>query len=440
MNTLSSWAHTHPRRRRAPVARQHRWRHRGSSRAQVAHGIRRIHPPQRRDTTHASSTRHPRAIRNCARPGGGGGASPRLTKLRPFATAGATLLGAGLVVFSPPSLGHAPGLAALREVTLTAGDTGLPDLLAPWIDQFNTASENATKLLNTFYEAPGIGTQQMLANMSAYLQDFFNDPTSSSVTSASHEIEANLAAVLTGYGLQNADAATTATVLSHTLECATCLTGHGGLFGQIPGYIPADEQAAALPIINFIGSPESGIIMGMLGPGMSPWVALGNSIADGDDFNTTLANMVGAFFNGADLNLDSLLPTINGLGLFPAGMNMSNLDIAFGGLLSPGSVGPNVGGDAVGGSIFNSVGIHFTGVPLIGAIDAPSEPVGPIGALEGWGQTIADLLGWSGTGSPLADVTLPLIPDDFLDPGAGASSAVADLSSLWQDLVSALGL
>jgi len=298
-----------------------------------------------------------------------------------------------------------------------------------WTDVFNTASTNATTLLNNFFEAPGIGLQQMTANLSGYLQDFFNDPTT--INASMEQFQENLDAVVTGYGLQNADTATTNTVLAHTLE-GPQLGGHYLLFGEIPGYLPASDAAEITPIINFLGSPESGIIMGMLGPGISPWVALLNSITDGDSFIDTLTNMVGGFFNGADLNLDSLLPAINGLGLFPAGMAIANLDIAFGGLLSPGGVGANA--DGVGGSIFNSVGIHASGVPTIGDIDAPSQAIGPIGALEGWGQTIATLLGWDGTGSPLADTTLPIIPDD----GGATASAAADAFTWLQDLIASL--
>lgn len=361
---------------------------------------------------------------------GGGGASPRLTRLRPFATAGAVLLGVGVVTFTPQSAGPALGLNTFREVTLTADDTGLPDLLAPWIDQFNTGSETATALTNNFFLAPGVGLQQMTANMSGYLQDWFNDPATSNASA--EQMQSNLDAVLTGYGLQNADSATTTTVLAHTLEGTPGRDGHMLLFGQIPGYLPASDAAEITPIINFLASPASGIIMGEIGPWISPWVALGNSIADGDSFNEILANMTGAFFNGATLDLNSLLPAINGAGLFPAGMAVTNLDIGFGGLLSTGGVGVNA--DGIGGSIFNSVGINIDGVPSIHTIDAPSQPIGPIGALEGWGQLIAVLLGWDGSGSPLADVTLPIIPTDSLDAAAGAAT---DLSTLWQDLLAA---
>jgi len=327
-----------------------------------------------------------------------------------------------------------PDVGTLRDVALTAGEDTLPDTLTPWIDQFNTASENATPLLNTFYDATYIGLQQLIANQSGFWQDFFNDPTSSTITSINSEIQSHLAAVLTGYGLQNATTATTNTVLEHTIE-GTGFSGHYLLFSEVPGFLPADEASTLTPIIDFLGSPASGIIMGDLGPFISPWVALFNSISDGDTFNETLANMVGAFFNGADLNLDSLIPAIESSGYLPAGMNVENLDFAFGGLLSPGGVGADA--DGVGGSIFNSVGIDLTGVPVLGTIDAPSQPIGPIGALEGWAQTIADLLGWSGSGSPLADVTLPTIPTDLLDGGASAATVAADLSTWVQDLLAA---
>ena len=326
------------------------------------------------------------------------------------------------------------------EVALAAGSSSLPDLLTPWIDQYNTASENTTALMNNFFQAPGVGTQQMIANLAGYLQDFFNSPTSSTVTSISNDMQANLAAVQTGYSLQDATSNTFSTVTAHTLDgyVAGPANGdlHAFLFEQVPGYLPPSANPAELtPIFDFLASPLSGIIIGMLGPEISPWVALMNSMTAGDDLNTTLANMVGAYFNGATLNLDSLIPLIEQAGVFPSGLNLGNLDIAFGGLLTPGSVGADGGG--VGGSIFNSLGIELTDVPSAGVLDVPSQAVGPLGALEGWAQTVASLLGWDGSGSPLADVTLPTIPDGFLDGGSAAASAVADMSTWVQDLFAA---
>lgn len=406
--------------------------------------------------------------------------------LRPYATAGITVLGAGLIAVTPV-VAPLPGIQQ-GDVILTAGGT-LPDLAAPWIDQFNTASQNASTLAGNFFLAPGVGFQQALVNQSNLWNEFFHDPTSSTLATVMQQMQQNLDKVMTGIGLQGTNiggfnesygwdlGSIGNMVLQHTM-----IGSHALMFGEIPGYLPASEQSLIEPIINFLGSPESAIIMGALGPMISPWVALSNSITDGDDFNTTLANMVGAYFNGADLNLDSLVPTLNGLigSEFPPGMTMSELDIAFGGLLSTGSVqvanyvsgGTDV--PAVGGSIFNSVGLQFTGVPSLGTLNLTSEPVGPIAAWETLSQTISGLLGsgwsdpswavgsgytlasawfghpeWSGSASPpiTLDVTAPgagidfptLLSDLF---GAGSSStataaaSAADLSTLMQEVLS----
>ena len=146
-------------------------------------------------------------------------------------------------------------------------------------------------------------------------------------------------------------------------------------------------------------------------------------------------------------------------------MTLSELDIAFGGLLSTGSVqvADYVSGGtevpAVGGSIFNSVGLEFTGVPTIGTLDLTSEPIGPIAAWETMSQTISALLG-SGWSDPTAtvgrgltserkppitlDVTAPaigitfptLLTDLFGDSASAGATAATDLSSLVQDFAS----
>jgi hypothetical protein len=370
--------------------------------------------------------------------------------LRPYATAGVALVGAGLIAITPmaPRL---PDTFTVQDIKLVSGEDTLPDIAAPWIDQFNTASADATQLLNNFFLAPGVGLQQMIANDAGYLQDFFNDPTSSTVASISSEMQENLAAVLTGYTLQGATDDVQTAVEYHSLASGdTSGTSPLILFSEIPNFLPSSVNPAEVtPILDFLGSPLSGIIMGDLGPLISPLVELSNCITAGDDFNTTLADVTGAFFNGATLNLDSLIPLIEQSGYLP--FNLENLDITFGGLLSPGTVaaGPyNDSISAVGGSIFNSIGITANGVPVIGAIDLPGYGVGPLGALEGWAETVAGLLGapgWNDFGpsdvtAPLTGVTLPIIPDDFLDGSTIPAAAAADLSSLVQDVISGLSL
>ena len=95
--------------------------------------------------------------------------------LRPYATAGVALVGVGLIAMIPmaPRL---PDTLTVQDIKLVSGEDAASDLSTPWIDQFNTASENSTTLLNTFYDAPYIGLQQPIANLSGFLQDFFERP------------------------------------------------------------------------------------------------------------------------------------------------------------------------------------------------------------------------------------------------------------------------
>ncbi|OBH21591.1 hypothetical protein EHH44_21270 [Mycolicibacter terrae] len=350
--------------------------------------------------------------------------------IRPYATAGVALVGASLVAVTPLS---AP-LPALRDVQSRA-----VALTSAWDDVLNAASANMTSLLNNWYLAPGVGMQQFWANQLDYWDQLANDP-SGSTNAVNEEIQTHLNAVISGWALQNETDATHATVLNHTMDGT-----HQLMFGQVAGYIPADvDKSMIMPIIDYLGSPASAVLMGMLGPAISPWIALYNSITDHDSFGDTLANMWGATLNGATLNLDALLPMINESGYFPAGMNMDHLDIAFGGLLSPGAVavGPyqvlGPGGEvaasvpAVGGSIFQSVGIEFSGVPVLGTLDLNSAGIGPIAAWQAWGQTVGALLGsgWDGKGAvvvtpPLAGAGLPLLPTDALDDGGSGAATDA---------------
>jgi hypothetical protein len=273
-------------------------------------------------------------------------------------------------------------------------------------------------------------------------------------------------------------------VFDHTL--ANEGVGHATLASLLPQFLPSDsgiDPDQVTTILDFLSSPLSGIIIGELGPFISPLVALMNSINDGDGFSETLANTVGAFFNGADLDLDSLLPDINDAGVLPSGLELTELDFAFGGLLSPGEVqdgdygvptqfvadGTDDDGNPepvdfisvtpVGGSIFNSIGLGLGGsaVPISGGIDLTSHPIGPLGAMIAESQIAGVLLGdgWDnevklGSGKdaptidgpatpPLLHLIAPMLPDGFFSGGddggasdggtSGSTEAVSDVVS-----------
>lgn len=354
--------------------------------------------------------------------------------VRPYATAGVALVGASLIAVTPVA---GPLPAALDVVSPAV------QLTSAWDDVINAASANMTSLMNNWYLAPGVGMQQFWANQMGYADQLLNDPAGSA-NAINEQIQLHLNAVISGFGMQDMTAETRATVLNHTMDST-----HQLMFGQVAGYIPPDvDKDMIMPIIDWLGSPQSAIFMGMIGPGISPWIALMNGITDGDNPFEILANMGGAFLNGATLNLDALLPMINSSGYFPAGMNMDHLDFAFGGLLSPGAngmiyqtLGP--GGEvaaevpAIGGSIFQSVGIEFSGVPVLGTLDLNSAGIGPIAAWQAWGQTVGALLGsgWDGKGNvvvtpPLAGAELPLSDDGGTAAATDAFGWLGDLLGL----------
>jgi len=375
--------------------------------------------------------------------------------LKPYATAGVAIVGAGMLAITPVAA-PVPDTSTLRDVALTSVFT---DAMAPWLDQYNIAAEGATQLANNFFVAPWVGMQQMLANQGDFWQSVLDDPTKFAELNLG--MQDNLKALLSSFTLLDADDATVAAVINHTLsgeappDAMLPISQHG-LVGLLPlllssGLIPLPEGTdtdAVASIVNFMASPMSGIIMGALGPSLSPWVALMNSIDNGDGFNATMANMVGAYFNGATLNLDFLLPAINDSGTLPDGMSMDHMEFAFGGLFTAGSVNNapysifDAGGNlvnavpAVGGSIFNSLGIQISGVPVLGELAFDGHGVGPIAAWQGMSQAVAGLLGapaWNWDGKqggtpppatpPLSGGGLPLIPTDFFDDGGAPGGA-----------------
>ncbi len=372
--------------------------------------------------------------------------------IRPYATGGIALVGASVIAVSPiapplPDI-HLPNQHELQAaaVRLTAGW----DPLTAWQNAFNTASSNASTLANNFLLAPGVGLQQAIVNEVGFLKEVLNDP--SSIGTVLTQIANNAQTVASGLTGLNASAATNTAAQAHSVD-----TLHGILASQLPTMLPPGTDVATVTqVLNVLESPVSGLLIGAVGPVISPAVALLNSaLAVGaalqaSDPSAALsalldapANAVNAFFNGADLNLDALVPLIAKSGLLPASTTINALDVAFGGLLSVGSVsqgtytqnGTIAPITTPGGSILNSVGLNISTVlgttPI--TLNIPSQAVGPLGALESISQTVGVLLGDHWDGKKAVQVApLSTLSDTAATPAAATkdTTAVNALSSL----------
>ena len=368
---------------------------------------------------------------------------------RAWVAAGVAIAGASVMAVAPGVHSEVPtAYKATTEATVRLAADWKP--LEPYIDAFNEASKNAAALAHNYFLAPGLPLQQIIANQAKYLNDVLNDP--SQADDVLKKMQANLKAVITGVTGIGVTGDALDTMKNHSVDGM-----HGLVLGLLPSLLPAGgaiDPEVITAVMNVLASPMSGVLMGLVGPVISPAVAVLNSgiaiaaaIQAGDpdavfsDVFSAPANVVGAVFNGATLDLTALTPLINDSGLLGT-TKLNSLDIAFGGLFTPGSVGrgsydgpvdpdnPDNKIPAPGGSIFNSIGL---GVDLNGIeIPIPGQAIGPIGALEGVSQTVGALLGdgWDGKSGrptpPLAGVEFPTISDKAADNWAAAIQKLAD--------------
>ncbi|WP_461666316.1 outer membrane porin GjpA [Gordonia sputi] len=368
---------------------------------------------------------------------------------RAWVAAGVAIAGASVMAVAPGVHSEVPtAYKATTEATVRLAADWKP--LEPYIDAFNEASKNAATLAHNYFLAPGLPLQQIIANQSKYLNDVLNDP--SQADDVLKKMRANLEAVISGVTGIGVAGNALDTMKNHSVDGL-----HGLVLGLLPSLLPAGgsiDPEVITAVMNVLASPMSGVLMGLVGPVISPAVAVlnsgiaiaaaiqaGNPDAVFSDVFSAPANVVGAVFNGATLDLTALTPLINDSGLLGT-TKLNSLDIAFGGLFTPGTVGrgsydgpdnpdnPDNKIPAPGGSIFNSIGL---GVDLNGIeIGIPGQAIGPIGALEGVSQTVGALLGdgWDGKSGkpvpPLAGVEFPTISDDAADNWAAAIQKLAD--------------
>lgn len=315
--------------------------------------------------------------------------------LRPYATAGVALVGAGVIAISPV----APPASDIQVASSAVQLSAFADPFEAWLEVFDEAGTNLNGLADAFLEAPFPILQQVVANQLSYLGQLPDLPA------IFEQVLGNLEAAI------GAPFAADPNTL-----------GPGYIFGaEVPGlkFDVLDGLSGLLPdalepLLNFTGSSTSGVLLGLVGPVVGPVLALTYGVQSvvenlmAGEFEAAFgalidipATVAGAFLNGGQtLDLTPLVTLAAG-DLFPEG---SSVGLVFGGLLSP------------GGSLFNALDID---AELALDPDGPALPVylpgqGPgfKGSLIGLTQAIARAIGWAG----------PSDPSENPDAGGGTQS------------------
>lgn len=366
---------------------------------------------------------------------------------RPLITTGVALAGASLIA-AIPMAAHHPPTVDMPAVELTSFDP-----LTEWEDVLQSAQGNATDIFDHWSADSFPALQQTIANQIGYVEDLAKNP--SDIGTVLTDIQDNVNALLGGtstdpgalWGPFLPDGGP-ADTLYQSLDDVVISTGTSILQATkddlftltqqlvIPSLItdPSLQQLAD-SLLDFTGSPLSGVMIGDLGTMLSPVLefnadvtaigdALGGSTPDLTTAFQDLVNMpadiTNAFLNGyGDVDLTPLLNdlgiTLPSLTFFGAPADITDVNVDLGGLLSG------------AGSLFDSLGLDLD-VPALGTIDSSGLAVGPLASMVEMGQSIAEALGWSGAGDPLSSVA------DLGASTADAGSLATDLSTVWTSL------
>lgn len=293
--------------------------------------------------------------------------------LRPYVTTGIALVGASAIAITPV----APPLPDVKAASPAVQLAAAVDPVARWQAVFDTAETNLTNLVDAWSEVPAPVLQQVIANQIGYLGEL-------------PDVES-----IAGQILDNLQAAAEAPFAQ---DLTTLDDFHLVAFVFLPLIVPALADPNLAPLLDFTTTSLSGLLLGLVGLGLGPLLALAAStqliiddLTDGTPdpeaaLNTlinTPAEMADAFLNGGQ-TLD-LTPALSALGPvlgleLPEG---TTIGVTLGGLLSP------------GGSLFNALEIGIPGLEIEG--NGP----GAIGSLIDLSHVIAKAIGWDGTGNPL---------------------------------------
>lgn len=333
--------------------------------------------------------------------------------VRSYLTAGVAALGAGAIALTPVQPISAPGtLTPAVTKTLAVNLASSIDPITPIVNTISTTFANAATLLSNwiatpfpilstvagnwvtyFNELPDIGgiVTQMFGNVGNALQAPFSPGTISPGPATPF--------VQPPAGLANGDniSAVPFTSLVNQKAIYSVLTTAGVLDDQL--------LTSLQPVLNGLQTPISGVLLGLVGPVLSPFLALGDGVIGAisalqasdvvgaiNNLINIPTNMVNAALNGTTLNLSPLLK-----GILPP--EITSVGFALGGLLTTytSPVGVVGGGVQVGGVGFDSLSVSATfpnPIPFQPdiVISDPGIGIGLVGGLVGLTRFVADAI------------------------------------------------
>lgn len=343
---------------------------------------------------------------------------------RSYLTAGIAILGAGAVALAPvqplpQSSAISPALRSALAVQLATSI----DPITPWVNTFQTATENISRLITAVTDNPLPILQQVIANQISYLQELPNIGlilqqvvgNIGNAIGAPFAVPTSCSDPIAGpcESISTANVAVGVPVLGTLTQQV--------VFALLPGILSPEQYTSLKPVLDFTTSPLSGVLLGSIGPVIAPVLALVNSVGAvfgalvQADFETAIAelinipaNVTNAFLNGGQF-LD--LTPVLGLAGVTLPPSIASLGFNMGGLLSTG-ISPVVGqGDppAVAGPVaqVGFDGLAFTADLGLGApVVDPGLSVGPLGALIGLNNQVANAI------APLQQVPAPVAAID----------------------------
>jgi len=324
---------------------------------------------------------------------------------RSYLTAGVAALSAGAIALAPvQSLPPGPDLSPVMHSALAVDLAAAIDPITPWIDTIQAASDNISGLVNTWAEQPLPVVQQVGANLGVYISELPDIGT------------------IIGQALANVGNAARA---PFAVDVNTLDQAHTGIYNLLPTVAPDLPQE----LLDFLTTSASGLIIGVLGPVLSPVLALGSSIRSAvgalqnSDWAGALnalinipAAMVNAFLNGGPtIDVTSLLaPSV------PAPSVLNSATITLGGLLSQGA------------SIFNAVALDASIklAPLVPAIpvNVPAgPPAGVFGSLIAMTNAVAGAIEVTPLAASRARGAAAAAESE--DPSTAAAAAESDVTT-----------